>query len=93
MAAATSPAFRFPFISERINKKKIRVWGKTPDGGRVTVQRRAGSGWQTLATVRPGSNRVFYTVIKYAGRADLRAVSRGGAVSIEWPARVNLSTT
>jgi hypothetical protein len=86
-------AFRFPFIFERINRKKIRVWGKTPDRGRVTVQRRAGSRWRTLATVRPGSNRVFYSVIKYAGRADLRAISRGGVASIDWPARVNLVST
>lgn len=89
----TATAFRFPFISERINKKKIRVWGKTPDGGRVAIQRRAGGGWRTLAVIRPGANRVFYTVIKYSGRSDLRAVSRGGAVSIEWPSRVNLVST
>jgi len=89
----TAQAFRFPFIYERINKRNIRVWGKTPDRGRVTVQRRSGNNWRTLATVRPGANRVFYAVIKYTGRADLRAISRGGAVSIEWPSSVNLSTT
>ena len=46
-----------------------------------------------LVTLRPGSNRVFYAVIKYTGRADLRAISRAGAASIEWPSSVNLTNT
>src|SRR2546421_718887 len=86
-------SFRFPFVSQRINKKKIRVWGKSPSGGRGTVQRRAGGGWRTLAVLRPGANRVFYAVVKYAGRSDLRAISRSGVVSLEWAQNTNLSTT
>lgn len=85
--------FRFPFVAERVNKKKIRVWGKTPDRGRVIIQRLAGHRWKTLAVVRPSSNRVFYTVIRLGGRATLRARSKGGALSTAWPARVNLLTT
>jgi hypothetical protein len=86
-------AFRFPFVSERASKKKIRVWGKAPDRGRVIIERLVGSRWRRLAVLRPGSNRVFYALIRFSGRATLRARSKGGAVSMAWPARVNLLTT
>ena len=85
--------FQFPFVAERVNKKKIRVWRKTPDRGRVAIERLAGGRWKTLAIVRPSSNRVFYTVIRFSGRASLRARSKGGALSMDWPASVNLLTT
>ena len=89
----TAQAFRFPFIAERLNRKKTRVWGKSPDSGRVLVQQQVGGGWRTIAVLHPGANRVFYNVIKYRAGANLRAVSRTGAVSIDWPRRENLITT
>ena len=69
------------------------MWGKSPDSGRVLVQQQVGGGWRTIAVLHPGANRVFYNVIKYRASANLRAVSRTGAVSIDWPRRENLLTT
>ena len=82
-----------PFVAQRANRKKIVVWGKTPDRGRVTIQRLVGSRWKTLAVLRPGANRVFFTAIRFRGRTSMRAVSRRGTVSMVWPASVNLLTT
>ncbi|HVE68989.1 MAG TPA: hypothetical protein VNB64_10455 [Solirubrobacteraceae bacterium] len=85
-------AFRFLFVVDRVGRKAVRVWGKAPDAGSVRVQRRTRRGWRTLASVRPGANRVFYARLPLVGAHDMRAISRAGAVSIQWPATMNLMT-
>jgi hypothetical protein len=92
-AKPAARAFAFPFVAPRIDRRRITVWGKAPDRGRVTIQRLSGRRWVTLARVSPGSNRVFSAVLRYGGRATLRARSARGATSLGWPPRVNLFST
>ena len=33
-------AFRFPFVTDRIDKRTLRAWGKAPAGGKLVIQRK-----------------------------------------------------
>lgn len=76
-------AFRFPFVSEHLSSRRVRVWGKSPLGGRVRVQRRVGAGWRTISSAGVSSGSVFTRKLKLRGKAKLRAVI-GGEASLAW---------
>ena len=83
------PAFRavrFPLVADRIGRRKVRVWGKAPNRGRVTVQRRRNGDWKTIARLRRGKDGVFTRVFRIRGRAALRARS-GSEKSLVWMQR------
>ena len=79
-------AFRFPFVGDRLSRRRVRVWGTAPQPGSVQIQRRKGGRWKRVRTLRAGSNRVFVGVIRLRGRAKLRAVS-AGEHSLTWKQR------
>jgi hypothetical protein len=54
------------------------VWGRAPGPGPVVVERRAGAGWRTLATLEVGAGRVFQ--LRATGRGTVRARA-GAAIS------------
>jgi hypothetical protein len=72
-------AFQFPFVGDRLSKKKVRVWGKAPGGGPVQIQRNG----QTVKTVSVPGSHVFVDTIRLRGSATLRAV-QGSNQSIPW---------
>ena len=86
----TAKAFKFPFVAERLSSRSVRIWGKTPDPGTVRVQTLSGGRWRTLAMVRPGGNRVFVATLLLKSKVRVRAVSRDGVVSLDWPPKANL---
>lgn len=79
-------AYRFPFVADRVNRSRVRVWGLAPRRGTVLIQRRTRAGRRTLAVIRVGTNRVFDTTVALRGRVFLRAVC-GGQTSLEWLTR------
>jgi hypothetical protein len=76
-------AFRFPFISERLNRSRIRVWGRAPAGGKLQIEAMRAGRWQPIARMSAGSGQVFTTTIALIGRARLRA-RIGEQASIIW---------
>jgi len=79
-------AFAFPFVTERVSRSRVRVWGKAPASGSVSIQRQAGAAWRTLRTLHVSGSRVFLTTLALRGSAVLRAVS-GGNASLTWGQR------
>ncbi|MBA2506794.1 MAG: hypothetical protein H0V29_12780 [Thermoleophilaceae bacterium] len=67
--------FRFPFVVDRASGARGGAWGLAPCAGAcdVVIERRAGSGWRTVATVRAGADRVFRARIRLSGNAAFRA--------------------
>jgi hypothetical protein len=62
-------AFRFPFTAVR-SGGVARLWGMVPDAGKrtsVVVERRRGSRWVRVTTLRSGTDRLF------TGRVAVRA--------------------
>jgi len=60
-------AYRFPFVAYP-RKKGLRVWGRTPTGGRgkVRIQVKRGKKWRTVKTVKASKAGIF------RGRAGTR---------------------
>jgi hypothetical protein len=76
-------AFRFPFVTERINRTKLRAWGKAPVAGKLRIQRRQGKRWVNVKRLRVGKGSVFQATLKLPGKQQLRAVV-GGERSLVW---------
>jgi hypothetical protein len=68
-------AFRFPFVAFRAGKRRVRVWGRTPDGkpGRVAIERARGRKWRRLATLRADGHGMFVKRIAGPRNGTLRA--------------------
>jgi hypothetical protein len=75
-------AFRFPFVTERVNRSTLRAWGKSPAAGKLRIQRRGG-GWKTVRTLKVAKGAVFTAKLRLSGKQRLRAVV-GGQRSLVW---------
>jgi hypothetical protein len=79
-------AFRFPLVAERAGRSALRVWGRSPVAGSVRIERRVGSRWRLVRTVRAARHGTF--VVRIAaprGRTSVRA-RVDGETSLPWPA-------
>jgi hypothetical protein len=74
-------AFRFPFVADRLSKKKVRVWTIAPADGSVEIQERRGDGFQTIRRMAVADGVPKQTTIKLRGKPTLRGVL-GGEASI-----------
>jgi Cellulase (glycosyl hydrolase family 5) len=79
-------AFRFPFVTERIDKRRVRAWGKAPEGGTLRIQRQKGTGWVTIKKLQVSKGAVFLTKLRSSGKQrkkPLRATV-GASQSLVW---------
>jgi hypothetical protein len=82
-------AFRFPFVAYRTAKRRVLVWGRTPEGvpGTVKIQWLQGGRWRGLTTLSTDSDGIFTARPRLPRKANpksalLRAVQVGrGAAS------------
>ena len=63
--------------------KKEAVWGISPHGGKVAVQRQHGRKWKTLFSLRASAGGVFTKNISSKVHGNFRAVV-GGETSLTW---------
>lgn len=76
-------AFRFPFVTERISEGKVRAWGKAPEAGRLTIERKTGKHWRKLRAFNVGRGNVFQVGLSLRGKQRLRATV-GDVHSLVW---------
>jgi hypothetical protein len=76
-------AFRFPFVTERRDGRRLNAWGKSPASGELRIERRTKNGWRKIASERVKSGRVFTADLSVRGKATLRATV-GGEHSLPW---------
>lgn len=76
-------AFRFPFVTERRSRKRLRAWGKSPLAGRVRIQRLRGARWKTLESERVKAGETFKARLRFRGGARMRAKVRNEK-SLTW---------
>jgi hypothetical protein len=74
-------AFRFPFVTERVSRKRVRAWGRSPKGGKVKIQGKKSGKWRTLERIRVRNDEVFMT--RVPGSKQMRA-QIGGEKSLVW---------
>ena len=66
-------AFRFPFVSRRLNRGHIQTWGRAPHGGKLAIEQWRRGRWLVLRTLFAQRGQVFTIVLPVRGRAALRA--------------------
>jgi hypothetical protein len=76
-------AFRFPFVTERVNRSKLRAWGKSPEAGKLKIQRRQGSRWVTVRSLSVSKGGTFQATLRLSGKQQLRATV-GASQSLVW---------
>ena len=69
---------RFPFYAER-KGRKVFVWGKAPQGGKVTIR----SGKRKVAKINARGHRIFTKKLRLRGKQKLSA-SIGKFDSVQW---------
>ena len=79
-------AFRFPFVTHRLNRGRVRAWGKAPKGGMLRIQRRAHRHWATVRKLRVSQGSVFAVKLRLRGKQHLRA-RVPGETSLVWNQR------
>jgi hypothetical protein len=79
-------AFRFPFVLDRESNSRVFVWGKSPAGGKLSIERKAGGQWRPVKKLHVKNNRVFTTSIKARGQGEYRAIITGDQ-SLVWSLR------
>jgi hypothetical protein len=79
-------AFRFPFVTERIDKRTLRAWGKAPAGGKLVIQRRQRGRWVAAKRIRVRQGSVFVAKLPLRWKGRLRAAVAGNK-SLVWGQR------
>lgn len=76
-------AFRFPFVTMRLDPGHVLAWGRAPARGVALLEVAGPHGWRVLdrLSVQPGG--VFEARLALAGHADLR-VQLGHETSLVW---------
>ena len=82
-AKPAATAFRFPFVTHRAGKRKLKVWGKAPSTGKIAIQRKRGKHWKTVKRVKVRQGKVFQSKLRLKGKQKLRA-SLNGERSLVW---------
>ncbi|MGI9098811.1 MAG: hypothetical protein ACR2H2_10035 [Solirubrobacteraceae bacterium] len=77
-------AFRFPLFAERASRRMLRVWGRSPLAGQVSIQRLTRAGWRTVRSVAVGRRDTFLLRVPAAGTADRLRASIGAERSLVW---------
>lgn len=75
-------AFRFPLVSDD-DGSETRVWGKSPEAGKLAIQLRKGKGWRTLRKLNVDRGDVFSERVKLPAKYSIRATV-SGATSLTW---------
>jgi hypothetical protein len=76
-------AFSFPFVTERVDRDTLKAWGKSPEAGKLKIQRRQGSRWVTVRSMSVSKGGTFQATLRLSGKQQLRAIV-GSSQSLVW---------
>ena len=71
---------------ERTSGKRLRVWSKVPDWGKLKVQRRDKGGWRRLTRSSVRAGQIYTTTLRTGQGGRYRAVL-GDEKSLVWRQR------
>jgi hypothetical protein len=66
-------AYRFPFVTRRLNHGQIQAWGRAPRAGKLAIEAQRRGRWVVLRRMLVRTDQVFQAVLPVRGRAVLRA--------------------
>jgi len=79
-------AVRFPFVTERRSRHRVRAWGKAPAAGTLRIERKRNGHWRTIRKLSVSKGEVFKRKIRLGRSATLRA-RVAGQKSLFWHQR------
>ena len=83
--------FRFPFVAYIKTGGKVAIWGRdaTSDKQTVTIDRKAGSAWKTVATITSNSHGIFQATLSLGAVKtwSMRASAPGSGTSMSFSLR------
>jgi hypothetical protein len=82
-ATPAAQAFRFPFVTRRLDSGRVQAWGRAPEAGQLQIEVLRSHHWVSVRSLRVGSRQVFLSTLAVRGAATLRAVV-GGQTSLTW---------
>jgi hypothetical protein len=80
-------AFRFPLVAERTSKRRLRVWGRSPAAGTLTIERRRSGQWRAVRTLTVKRNGTFFVRIRHPSSPVRLRARVGGETSLTWSQR------
>jgi hypothetical protein len=85
-AKPAAQAYRFPFVTRRLNAAQIQAWGRSPADGKVAIEELRGTRWVLVRALTMGVDQVFTANLPLRGGAILRA-QIGAQTSLPWTQR------
>lgn len=82
-AKPSAQAFRFPFVALPAGHRVVTLWGRAPAAGVVSIERRSGRRWRTVARLATTRAGIFYARRRLGSRLVLRA-QLGASASLGW---------
>jgi hypothetical protein len=77
-------AIKFPFVTQRLDKRHLEAWGKSPEAGQLKIQRRQGNRWVNVRKLQVSKGGTFDTKLtSTGGRGQFRAIV-GQSQSLTW---------
>ena len=77
-------AFKFPFVTSRIDKRHLEAWGKSPASGQLMIQRQQGSTFRTIKKMQVSKGGVFDTKLTVNGGSQQYRAVVGPNQSLIW---------
>ena len=88
-------AVRFPFVADRVSRRRVSVWTRSPEAGVLDINAVSKRGTQTMARIPVHPGQVVQTSFRYRGNATFVADIENDQ-SLPWAAparRVTLDPT
>ena len=76
-------AFRFPFLTNRLNPAEVEAWGRAPASGKLVIEMLMQGQWRVVDRLTVHVDHVFEAAIALAGQGSLRA-QLAGETSLVW---------
>jgi hypothetical protein len=76
-------AFRFPFVTKRLNRGHVVAWGRAPVGGKLAIEVLRRRRWVVVRRLSVRLDQVFLPTVAIRGKAVFRA-QVGAQTSLTW---------
>ena len=87
-AKLAAQAFRLPLVAERVGRtRQLRVWGRSPVAGRLTIERGVRDRWHVVRTITVQRGATYSVRVTRRTPRDRLRSRIGSETSLTWAAR------
>jgi hypothetical protein len=66
-------AWKFPFVTHRKSKGRVKAWGKAPVSGKLKISQKRHGHWSVRKRLKVRAGKIFRPTLHVRGKAKLRA--------------------